>query len=79
MLIIFFGLHGEHVFDSLFNVSFLKEEITSGLTYKQLYDLFVIYGGTGAGLSLIFAIFIAGEDLHSKKLPNWHCHLQFLI
>jgi len=66
----FFGLHGSNLFDSVFGNAFLSEFIFPSMSYKQFYDLFVIYGGSGAGLSLILAIFLSGKDHHSKKIAK---------
>ena len=63
-----FGLHGSHVYDSAFGTDLLGEYIHPGITFKQFYDIFVVYGGAGATLSLIIAVFVAGKDQHSKRI-----------
>lgn len=66
----FFGIHGANFHNLIFDISFLKNSIYTNLNYKQFYDLFVIYGGSGAGLSLLLALFIAGKDQQSKKISS---------
>ncbi|PHS71448.1 MAG: hypothetical protein COB23_00260 [Methylophaga sp.] len=66
----FFGLHGTHLVNSIFDMGFMNLMIFNGLSYAQFYELFVIYGGAGSGLSLILAIFIAGKDQHSNRIAK---------
>lgn len=69
-LLWFIGLHGTNIFDTLFGADFLARPIFSTLDYKQYYDLFVILGGSGAGLSLLLSIYIAGKDKHTHKVSR---------
>ncbi|NPA71353.1 MAG: PTS sugar transporter subunit IIC/EAL domain-containing protein [Gammaproteobacteria bacterium] len=69
-LLSFFGVHGVNVFDTATGSEFLTRPIFEGLTYKQYYDLFVILGGDGAGLSLLLAVFIAGKTAHSQRIAR---------
>lgn len=66
----FFGLHGENVINSIFGNDFLQHFIYDGLSYKQFYDLFVIFGGSGAGISLVLAIFMKAKDAHSRHIAR---------
>ena len=60
----FFGIHGINFFDAIVNIRILDSFIETNLTYKEFFNLFVIFGGSGSGLSLIIAIFIASKDKH---------------
>lgn len=60
----FFGIHGINFFDAIVNIKILDSFIETNLTYKEFFNLFVIFGGSGSGLSLIIAIFIASKDKH---------------
>ncbi len=66
----FLGLHGDNTHDLLFSNAFLDQELQKNLTYKEFYDLFIIYGGSGACLSLIFAILLIAEDRHSRQIAT---------
>ncbi|WP_368030125.1 EAL domain-containing protein [Arcobacter sp. s6] len=60
----FFGIHGINFFDAIVNIKILDSYIETHLTYKEFFNLFVIFGGSGSGLSLIIAIFLASKDKH---------------
>jgi lactose/cellobiose-specific phosphotransferase system IIC component len=60
----FIGIHGANFFDTIVNFKFLNDFLAPNLTAKEFYDLFVIFGGSGCGLSLVIAIFIASRDKH---------------
>ena len=64
------GLHGTHVYDVLFGTDLYAEYLFPELTYKQFYDIFAVFGGAGATLSLIIAVFIAGKDQHGKRIAK---------
>ena len=69
-LLWFIGLHGSHVYDAIFGTGLLEEYALPGLTFKQFYDVFVVFGGSGSTLSLIIAVFISGQDQHSKRIAK---------
>ena len=71
-LIWFIGIHGSMTFDTLTNDAYLSNLAFSNmdLSYKAFYDLFVIYGGSGASLSLILAILIGGEGKNSRGIAK---------
>jgi len=67
----FFGIHGSHLLDLLSSDNYLYDSfIIKNLSYKELYDLFIVFGGSGSGLSLIISIFIAGKDKHSRTIAK---------
>ena len=66
----FVGLHGTHLYNALFGVDILSEYAFPGLTWKHFYEIFVVYGGAGATLSLIIAVFIASKDQHSRRIAK---------
>lgn len=57
----FFGIHGGNLFDTIIDASFKSNMLISNLSAKEFYDLFIIFGGSGAGLSLAFAILFASK------------------
>ncbi len=69
-LLWFFGLHGSNIFDTIFGTGFLSREIFNGLEYKQFYDLFVIFGGSGAGLALLISLYLFGKDPKTLKIAK---------
>ena len=66
----FFGVHGQRMVNTLMDTSFLGEEIFPNLSYRQFYRLFAVSGGTGMGLSMLIAFYIAGRDLYNRKLAH---------
>ena len=60
-----FGIHGINFFDTIINVESLDKFIFNNLTYKDFFNLFIVLGGSGAGLSLVLAIFISSRDKHT--------------
>ena len=69
-LLWFIGLHGLHVYNAIFGVEILSEYALPGLNFRHFYEIFVVYGGAGATLSLIIAVFISTEDPHSKRIAK---------
>lgn len=61
----FFGIHGLNFFDAFINVKLLDNIFLDNLTYERFYNLFIVIGGSGVGLSLVLAIFIASKDKHT--------------
>ena len=65
-----FGLHGTHVYDVIFGTDLYLEYLFPGLTSKQFYDIFAVYGGVGATSSLIIAILIGSKDQHAQRIAR---------
>ena len=65
-----FGLHGTHIYDALFGVDHYLYPLLPGLTLNQFYNIFVVYGGVGATLSLIIAILIGSKDQHAQRIAR---------
>ena len=65
-----FGLHGTHIYDALFGVDHYLYPLFPGLTLNQFYNIFVVYGGVGATLSLIIAILIGSKDQHAQRIAR---------
>lgn len=63
-IIWFFGIHGSNFIETLFPSDYLANEFLHNLSTKELYDIFVIIGGSGSCLSLILAIFLFSKDKH---------------
>lgn len=66
----FFGVHGLHVFDTLFGDEFLYRPVFTGMTYQQFFELFVFFGGSGATLSLLIALYINKKDDRFYKIAK---------
>jgi lactose/cellobiose-specific phosphotransferase system IIC component len=66
----FFGIHGSVSSAMVFDSNVLSNELFANLTNKEFYDLFVIYGGSGAGLSLAIAILVYGKNKAWNKVSK---------
>lgn len=66
----FLGIHGGNTFDLVFDTAFLSQPMFAHLSYKAFFDLFVVYGGTGAGLSLLIALVIGSKDRHGRRVAK---------
>ena len=64
----FFGIHGDIVSLALFDVSVFEDKYITNLTNKNIYDLFIIIGGSGAGLSLAIAIILFWKNQQWNKI-----------
>ncbi|WP_122893485.1 EAL domain-containing protein [Arcobacter peruensis] len=62
------GIHGINFFDTLINIQILDNFISENLTYKEFFNLFVLLGGSGAGLSLLLSIFLFSKDKHTTLI-----------
>lgn len=69
-LLWYIGLHGDHSFDLLLNNNLMSEPLFGELNHKEFFDLFVVHGGSGAGLSLLLALFIGSRDAHSRRIAK---------
>lgn len=69
-LLWFLGLHGQNFMSLTFGTEFLNQNIFDNMTYKQFIDLFIINGGSGAGLSLLLAIFIRAKDKEKRDIAK---------
>lgn len=65
----FVGIHGPHMFNAIFDTSFLENEIFPNLTYQNFYRIFALSGGSGVGLSLLIAL-ILNKDEDSMKIAK---------
>ncbi|MBL4762050.1 MAG: PTS sugar transporter subunit IIC/EAL domain-containing protein [Gammaproteobacteria bacterium] len=63
----FFGVHGLHAFDALFGDEFLYRPVFTGMTYQKFFELFVFFGGSGATLSLLIALYIDKKDKKDSR------------
>ena len=64
------GIHGNRLANSLFGRSLYTLEIFPNLTYGQFYRLFAVSGGSGMGLALLLAIYLAARDRHSLQIAR---------
>ena len=69
-LLFWFGLHGTHIYDAIFGVDHYLIYLFPELTFNEFYNIFVVYGGVGATLSLIIAVLVAGKDQHGKRIAK---------
>jgi len=64
------GIHGNRLANSLFGRALYTREIFPNLTYGQFYRLFAVSGGSGMGLSMLLALFLAARDRHSRQIAR---------
>ncbi|MDP2561096.1 EAL domain-containing protein [Psychrobium sp. 1_MG-2023] len=67
----FVGIHGDNMFDLLFDSGYLGQEIFAGLSAKLFYDTFVIVGGTGCFVGLIIAALFLNKDSHERSVAKF--------
>lgn len=65
-----FGVHGDNAYLLLIGVDNGLTEVVSNLTSSQFMDLFILYGGSGATLSLIIAILIGSKDSATRHIAK---------
>ena len=65
-----FGVHGDNAYLLLIGVDNGLTEVVPNLTASQFMDLFILYGGSGATLSLIIAIFISSKDSATRHIAK---------
>ena len=69
-LLWYIGLHGDNSFDLLLNNNRMSDHLFGELSLKEFFDLFVVHGGSGDGLSLLLALFIGSRDAHSRRIAK---------
>lgn len=65
-----FGVHGDNAYLLVVGVDNGLQQVFPALTIAQFMDLFVLFGGSGATLSLLIAIFIAAEDRNAINVAR---------
>lgn len=65
-----FGVHGDNAYLLLIGVDNGLMQLVPHLTASQFMDLFILYGGSGATLSLIIAIFIGAKDSATRHIAK---------
>jgi EAL domain-containing protein (putative c-di-GMP-specific phosphodiesterase class I)/cellobiose-specific phosphotransferase system component IIC len=66
----FVGIHGPHMVNGVMDTSFLSNDIFLGLSYRKFYQLFVLAGGSGVGLAMIFALLLNRKDKKGIKIAK---------
>ncbi len=66
----FFGVHGQRIVNAIFGKDILEQMIVANLSYAEFNRLFVMLGGTGTGLSLLFALLFAAKEKVFKYLAR---------
>ncbi|WP_062663151.1 EAL domain-containing protein [Grimontia celer] len=66
----FLGVHGPNTLSIIAPSESLTLPFINDISYKAFYDVFVIYGGSGSGLSLIFAAIIYSKSKHINKVSK---------
>jgi len=66
----FVGIHGPHMVSSILDTSFLRHDIFIGLSYQKFYQLFATFGGSGAGLAMLLALFLNKEDKQGVQIAK---------
>jgi lactose/cellobiose-specific phosphotransferase system IIC component len=69
-LLWFLGIHGGNTVAALIGEGFMAEPIINQLSHREFYNLFVIFGGSGAVLALIIAILIASKYESTKNIAK---------
>ncbi|MEI8607622.1 EAL domain-containing protein [Enterovibrio sp. Hal110] len=69
-LLWFIGLHGPNTLSIVIPNINLETIFINNISYKAFYDIFVVYGGSGSGLSLILAALIYSKDKHISKVAR---------
>ncbi|WP_339513837.1 EAL domain-containing protein [Pseudomonas sp. RL_15y_Pfl2_60] len=64
------GVHGDNAYLLLTGMESGDQLLTPQLTTSQFINVFIIFGGSGATLSLIIAIFIGTSDPTSRRLAK---------
>ncbi len=67
-LLWFLGIHGSNFLETIISLDILNSNLLVNLKAKEFYDLFIILGGSGCGLSLVIAIFLASKDKHITSM-----------
>ncbi len=62
----FVGVHGNRMARSFFGASLNRLHILPNLPYQQFTRLFAVAGGSGMGLSLLIALYLARDEEHLK-------------
>ncbi len=65
-----FGVHGDNAYLLVVGIDNGLQQILPNLTIAQFMDLFVLFGGSGATISLLIAIFWASEDRNSINVAR---------
>lgn len=63
----FFGIHGSNVLYVAENGEILDFYSSYGLSHKEILDVFVIFGGSGATLGLVFVLLWFSRDRHMRR------------
>jgi len=66
----FIGIHGDRVVNALFGKGLLELEMFPNLSFGEFNRLFVVLGGSGAGLGLLLALLLRARE-HSLRLITW--------
>lgn len=64
----FIGIHGDHAYRMVFDIEPLLAPWQQGLTYQNIFDLFMVFGGSGACLSLIIGLLMQGHNNGIQRL-----------
>lgn len=63
----FFGLHGANVLYVIEGGEVLELNWSYGLSHKEIFDVFVIFGGSGATLGLVLVLLGFSRDRHMRR------------
>ncbi|WP_325892455.1 EAL domain-containing protein [Grimontia sp. NTOU-MAR1] len=66
----FFGAHGPNTLSIIEPNNSINNILINNVSYQAFYDVFIVFGGSGAGLSLILAALIYSKSKHITKISK---------
>ncbi len=66
----FFGLHGNHMYNTIAGKEILFQQILPNLTFGEFNSLFVAMGGSGIGVGLLIAILLYAKEKRLKFIAK---------
>ncbi len=66
----FAGMHGDNTVNLITNTDLMAEAFSPTISYGEVFNLFVLNGGSGATSALILAIFIGVKERHMRRIAQ---------
>ena len=66
----FTGMHGDNTFNLITNNIIMLDTFSSTISYSEIFNLFVLNGGSGATSALIIAIFIGVKERNMRHIAK---------
>ncbi|MFV0337123.1 MAG: EAL domain-containing protein, partial [Chthoniobacterales bacterium] len=64
------GVHGSKTLEALFPPASCDNLLFGTLTHREFMTAYSVFGGAGAGLGLLIAIFLSAKDRHSRAVAK---------